>query len=138
MRARMAACIDGQHQSATEPMAVAALSAAAARCASTTAWLPRLHRLQLSGTMRRMLPWAFLTLWWHIPISQLADIARSAATDGLPRLMLVSASSLAAQSVPPEGQSPSIQPLQSVSTRRCKSGTTSAMVPVATILTTQS
>ena len=119
-------------------MAVAALSAAAARCASTTAWLPRLHGLQLSGTMRRMLPWAFLTLWWHIAISRLAGIARSVATNGLPCLMLVSASSLAAHNVHLEGQSPNIQPLQSVGIRCWKSGTTSAMRPVATIPTTQS
>ena len=39
--------------------------------------------------------------------------------------------------VPPEGQSPHIQPLQSVATRCWKSGPTSAMKPAATVPTTQ-
>ena len=57
---------------------------------------------------------------------------------GLPRLIDMKASKLAAQKhVPPEGHSPGIQPLQSVVTRCWKSVTTSAMRPAATIPTTQ-
>ena len=76
-------------------------------------------------------------LWWHTATSQLAGIARIAATCGLSPLTSVCLSSLAAQSVPPEVRSSGIQPLQSVSTRSWQSGTTSAMKPAATIWITQ-
>ena len=49
--------------------------------------------------------------------SQLAGIAKFVATSGPCPLISAYLGSLAAQSVPPEGQSPGIQPLQSVSTR---------------------
>ena len=60
MHAQTAICIGGQHSSTTEAMVLAALSAKAARCASTTACAPLRLGLQLSGTMRQMLPWALL------------------------------------------------------------------------------
>ena len=82
----------------------------------------------------------YLQLWsqecpgQHLPRS---PTVKSAATGGLPRPTAVSSTSLAAQSVLAEGQSPNIQPLQSLTTLCLNSGTTSAMKSVATILTTQ-
>lgn len=55
---QMGTCTPGQLLSQRGPKAVVALSAAAVKCVSTTAWLPGLPLLQLSGTMTPTRPQA--------------------------------------------------------------------------------
>ena len=70
-------------------MAKVVLSAAAAKFASTTAWLPRLPQWQLSGTMRQTM--VLLTVWWHKAASLLVGTVTLVATSGVPHPMPESA-----------------------------------------------
>ena len=75
-----------------------ALSAAAARCASTIPWRPRLPWLQLSGTVKPMM--VLLTPWWPKAVSLLLGSVMFAATSGVHHLVTGSArQKLAAHSV---------------------------------------
>ena len=80
--ATMAICTAGKRLLPTGAMAQVALSAVAAKCASTTPWLPRLPWLQLSWTMKQMM--VHLTAWWHTAISLLVGFVMSVVTSGLP------------------------------------------------------
>ena len=140
--AQMATCTAGRPPLQTGAVALVALSAAGAKCASTTPWQPRLPGWQLSGTMKQML--VLLTMWWHKAIIQSGGGVRCVATSGVQHLVNASASKrLAAHSVPiierPRRRS-GTQPLQSVKTLTTKlswqSGTTYAMQPRGTFLTT--
>ena len=83
----------GRKLSPTGAMAMVALSAGAAKCASTTLWPPRLPCWHLSGTMRQSV--LHLTVWWPTAISLLVGFVMSAATSGAQHLMLGSARTLA-------------------------------------------
>ena len=95
-----------------------ALSAAAAKCASTTPWLPWLPWLQLSGTMKQMM--LHLTMWWHKAFSLLVGSVVSVATSGAQHLIRGSAEQLAAHNAQKQMQKAarrsSSQPLQSART----------------------
>ena len=78
--AQMATCTAGRPLLSTEAMAGVALSAAGAKCASTTPCPPRLPRWQLSGTMQQML--VLLTMCWHTAIIQLGGCVGSVETSG--------------------------------------------------------
>ena len=62
-----------------------ALSAAAGKSASTTLWLPRLPRSQLSGTVRSMM--VHLMMWSHKAITKLVGTVTSVAASGEQALM---------------------------------------------------
>ena len=70
-------------------MAQVALSAEAAKCASTTPWLPRLLWLQLNGILRQIRE--HLTVWWHKATSLLVGSVMSVATSGVLYLIIGSA-----------------------------------------------
>ena len=109
----MAICTDGLQLSATGPLALDALSAAAAKCASTTPWPPRLPQLQLSGTMKSMM--VHQTMWFHKAISPLLGSAVCVATTGVQHQIIGFIGSLAAKNaaiVQRPGGGSSTQPLQ--------------------------
>ena len=140
--AQMATYTAGRRPLTAGATAGLVLSAAAAKCASITLWLPRLLWLQLSGTIQKIT--AHLTVWWHKAISLLVGSVMPVVTSGMQQFIPGSAKQkLAAQSVhtllkPRSG--PSTQPLQSVRTLEAKlswqSGTMSAMHLRATFPTT--
>ena len=114
--AQMAICTTGRQLLPTGAVALAALSAAAAKCASTTLWRPRLPWLQLSGTMKQMM--VHLPALWHKATSPLAGAAMSAATSGVHHLVSGSARRRLAAPNAVIMQGPrrlSIQPLQTPS-----------------------
>ena len=76
-----ATCTDWKQLLRTGAMATGVLNAAAAKCASTTPWQPRLPWLQLSGTVKLIV--TPLTVLWHTPINILVGCVRCVATDGL-------------------------------------------------------
>ena len=93
----MVTCTAGKQVCIIGPMAQVALSAAAAKCASTTPWLPRLLQLQLNGTMRQMM--VHLTVWWHKVARLLFGCVMSVATSEVQHPIIGSAKkNLAARS----------------------------------------
>ena len=74
----------GQQTCRTGPEAVVALGAAATKCASTTAWLPRHPKWQLSGTLIQTT--RLLTVWWHTARWLLAGSVRSVAVNEMRHL----------------------------------------------------
>ena len=138
----MAICTAGKRLLPTGAMAQVALSAVAAKCASTTAWQPRTPSLQLSGTMKQMV--VHLTAWWHTALSLLLGSVMFVATSevhhpagGLTNRGVAAQSAVIVQS--PGGGS-STQPLQTPSTLKQElawhSGITNATHLRATSLTT--
>ena len=73
------------------------LSAVAAKCASTTLWLPRLPWLQLNGTTKQVL--VFLTMWWQKVIGLLAGSVMPVARHGSKHLISGSTNRLAVRNV---------------------------------------
>ena len=138
--AQMATCTAGMPLLPTGATAGVALSAAGAKCASTTPWPPRLPRWQLNGTMKRMI--ILLKMWSHKAIIQLVGCVRCVETSGMQHPVNGSASKrLAAHSVPELAEAKrgsGTQHLQIVETLRVKrawhNGTMNAMHPRGTSL----
>ena len=131
--APMVTCTPGKQLSITGPQAQVVLSALAAKCASTTAWPPRLPRWQPSGTMKQMI--AHLMMFLHKATSQLVGAVTPLATSGVQHPITGSVrKKLAAQGVlklQEESCESSTQPLQRFKTLTTKlswqNGTTNAL-----------
>ena len=126
---QMDTCTAGKHVSETGAMALGVLSAEAAKCASTTPWLPRLLWLQLNGILRQTR--AHLTVWWHKATSLLLGSVMSAVTSGVQHPISGSARiKLAARSaakLQDQKRTSVTQPLQGATTLFWQSGITGAM-----------
>ena len=114
----MVTCTAGKPVWTIGPMAQVALSAEAAKCASTTLLLPRIPWLQRIGTTRQTI--VHLTVWWHKAISLLVGCVTSVATNGMQHPFIASAKlNVVAQSAlrwQTARTGPSNQPLQSART----------------------
>ena len=129
----MATHTAGQQESITGPQGLGVLTAPAAKYASTTPWPPKLHGLQLSGTMRQMM--IHLTLWSRRAIRPLIGCVMLVITSGEQMYITGSAGAPAANNVQSSRHGPGAQPLQI--TPSWLSGITDATRFRTTILTAQ-
>ena len=117
--AQMTTCITRRQLSIAGAMVVVVLSVAAAKCASTTPWQPKLPWWQLNGTMKQMK--TRLTMWKQTANSLLVGCVVCVATGGVqhPTSGSTKSSAAAQSALTKQGarSASSTQPLRSVNRR---------------------